>query len=117
MKQIDENILSKNLLKYRKLRGLSQEELSSKSGVSRRMVAYYETKPSNPAINSIYLLAQALDVSIYDLIEEKENTLADMYKDADPRTLKKVLAITKLPKKDRITIYNMIDSMIKANTD
>lgn len=106
---------SNNLTRYRKLRGLSQEELSRLSTVSRRMIGQYETKPCNPAVRTVYLLSKALDVSIYDLIEEKENTTADMFKDTNPKTLKKIMEITKLPKKDRVTIYNMVDSMIKAN--
>ena len=44
----------------------------------------------------------------------KESTV-DLFEDIDPRTLKKILLIKKLPKKDRMTIYGIIDSMIEKN--
>lgn len=111
----DDQVFSNNLIKFRKLRGFSQEQLAEKSSVSRRMIAYYETKASQPAVKNVYLLAKALEISIYDLIEEKENKVTELFKDADPRTLKKIMSIIKLPKKDRATIYNMIDALLEKN--
>lgn len=81
------------------------------------MIGQYETRPCNPAVRTVYLLSKTLDVSIYDLIEEKEDTTADMFNDTNPKTLKKIMEIAKLPKRGRITIYNMVDSMIKANRE
>lgn len=109
----EEYVFGSNLTKYRKLRCLSQEQLSEMSNVSRRMIAHYETKESNPPVKNVLALARALDVSIYDLIGYREDKMIDMFKDVDPRTLKKIMAITKLSKKDRTTIYNMIDALLE----
>ncbi len=115
MSSRDDQVFSNNLIKFRKLRGLSQEQLAEKSTVSRRMIAYYETKASKPSVKNVYLLAKALEISIYDLIEEKENEITELFKDANPKTLKKIMSIIKLPKKDRATIYNMIDALLEKN--
>lgn len=112
---MEEYIFGDNLIKYRKLRSLSQEQLSELSNVSRRMIAYYETKESNPPVKNVLALAKALNVSIYDLIGGNDNEMIDMFKDVDPRTLKKIMAITKLSKKDRTTIYNMIDALLEKD--
>ncbi len=115
MGQDEEYVFGQNLIKFRKLRSLSQEQLSELSDISRRMIAHYETKESNPPVKIVFTLAQALGVSIYDLIGEKENEIVDLFKDVDPRTLKKIMSITKLSKKDRTTIYNMIDALLDKN--
>jgi transcriptional regulator with XRE-family HTH domain len=115
MSDDDDQVFSNNLIKFRKLRGYSQEQLAEKSTVSRRMIAYYETKVSQPAVKNVYLLAKALEISMYDLIEEKENEVTALFKDANPKTLKKIMSIIKLPRKDRLTIYNMIDALLEKN--
>ena len=115
MRQNEDYVFGNNLIKLRKLRSLSQEQLSELSNISRRMIAHYETNASNPPVKVVFLLAKALDVSIYDLISEKENELVDLFKDVDPRTLKKIMSIKKLSKKDRSTIYNMIDALLEKN--
>jgi len=115
MRQNENYIFRNNLIKFRKLRGLSQEQLAELSDVSRRMIAHYETNASNPPVKVVFMLARALDVSIYDLISEKENEVVDLFKDVDPRTLKKIMSIKELSKKDRSTIYNMIDALLQKN--
>jgi transcriptional regulator with XRE-family HTH domain len=117
MEKVDRSVLSENIRKYRKLKNLTQIQLAEKSGLSKRMVAYYETNISNPPINNLLAIAKALNVSIYALIGEKQpRSTIELFEDIDMRTLKKILLIKKLPKKDRFTIYNMIGSLLKTNT-
>jgi transcriptional regulator with XRE-family HTH domain len=106
---------SQNIIKYRKAKGLSQDKLAELTGISKRMIAYYETHISNPPINNVIKIAEAIGVSLYDLIDGPSGTsnFSDLFKDIDMRTLKKIMLISKLPKKDRITIYNMIDALIE----
>jgi transcriptional regulator with XRE-family HTH domain len=117
MGKIVRSIVSKNIRKYRKSKNLTQIQLAEKSGLSKRMIAYYETNISNPPINNLLSIAKALDVSIYALIGEKQpRELIELFEDIDMRTLKKILLIKNLPKKDRVTIYNMVDSLLKSNS-
>src|SRR3989304_4370920 len=106
--------ISKNIIKYRKVRGLSQTKLAELSGISRRMIAHYETNISNPPINNLLAIAKTLSVTLNDLLGETNKEL-NFIKDIEMRTLKKIMLIGKLPKKDRITIYGMIDAMVKKN--
>lgn len=53
----------------RKNRGLTQEQLAKLLGVSKQMIGKWETGKSNPKIQSINKLAQALDVYASALID------------------------------------------------
>lgn len=64
-----------NLKELREERGMSQRALAELSGVSVRMIQYYEqgTKDINKAsMLTIYRLAQALNISIYILMGYKD---------------------------------------------
>ena len=114
--KIERSVLSKNIIKYRKARGFTQIQLSEKCGLSKRMIAYYETNISNPPVRNLLTIAKALNVSIYDLLGEKPvNGDIELFGDIDMRTLKKIMLIKKLPKRDRVTIYKMIDALINKN--
>lgn len=63
----------KRLKLYRAKAGLSQNKLATLSGVSNRMIQYYEqgVKDINKAqAGTVYKLAKALGVNIEDLIEK-----------------------------------------------
>lgn len=63
-----------NLKKIREATGLSQAKLAEASGVNVRMIQYYEqgAKDINAAAAStVYRLAQALNCTVEDLLENK----------------------------------------------
>lgn len=66
-------------LKYqRKIKGLSQEELSLRTNVTVRTIQRIENADVNPHLNTIKLLAAALDVEVNDLLpldDPKEETI------------------------------------------
>ena len=59
------------MAKIRKAKGLTQTELSSKSGVPRVSIARYETGKVSPNVRVLERLANALCVSIDDLVDKK----------------------------------------------
>lgn len=64
-----------NLKRLREASGLSQNKLAESTGVSARMVQYYEqgVKDINKAQGiTLYKIAQALDCKIEDLLELKQ---------------------------------------------
>ena len=52
---------------YRKIRGLSQQELGEKAGISRQSILAIEKKRFMPAIKTAILLAEALHCSLDEL--------------------------------------------------
>jgi len=112
-KDQDRPLISRNIIKLRKAKGLTQEQLAERSGLSKRMIAHYETNISNPPVNNLLAVAEALGVSILEIIGESKGQNLDMFQDIDMRTLKKIMLIKNLPKKDRVTIYHTIDAMLE----
>lgn len=68
--ELTERIINgENPLKvFRKYRGLTQMELSRKSGVGRHIIAKIETGRSDGSVKSIKALAETLDVYMVDIV-------------------------------------------------
>lgn len=62
------NKLGRRISNFRIKAGISQEELSEKSGLSREYIAYVETGKRSPSINALVSIANALKVSTDDLL-------------------------------------------------
>lgn len=61
-------MVSENLKKYREKQGLTKEELSKKSGVSRRTIEFIEhEKVKNPGVYTLLKITKALKITINDL--------------------------------------------------
>lgn len=67
-KKLDMSLFAQRLKEARKSKGLTQKELSDLSGVSTVMISQYErseiTAGKNPALNNVYSIAAALEVSL-----------------------------------------------------
>lgn len=57
---------------YRKKKGLSQEELADKIGVSRQAVQKWESGNSMPELNKLILLSDVLELSLDSLLKDDE---------------------------------------------
>lgn len=53
---------------YLELKGMTQAELSRKSSVSTGLISKYVTSNSNPTVPNLVLIANALNVSVDDLL-------------------------------------------------
>ena len=62
----------KKMASARKRKNLSQTELGKLMGVSRGMVAYYESSAKNPTVEVIENASRALEVGISTLLEDAE---------------------------------------------
>ena len=116
MKKKASKIFHENLIKYRKAKGFTQAKLAELTGISRRAIAHYESCETNPPLDNVVSIAKALKISFDELIGESAATKGvDLFYDIDMRTLRKIILIKDLPKKDRATIYNTIDAMLEKN--
>lgn len=59
--------IGENIKKIRKLKGLTQRELADKMGIKQQSFAQYEQAEKIPKLDTLKKIADALDVSIYDL--------------------------------------------------
>ena len=72
-KTMNKVTFSQRLVQIRKSKGLTQVELGKRIGVSQRIIHHYEHKAEYPPTQKLIELAQALDMSIDDLLGIKDN--------------------------------------------
>jgi transcriptional regulator with XRE-family HTH domain len=87
----DDNLasnISRNLKQLRQARGLSQEQLSKVSGIPRPTWANLESGSANPTVSVLARAAQALQISVEELI-------------SPPRAMAKHYPATSLPSRRR----------------
>jgi transcriptional regulator with XRE-family HTH domain len=61
--------ICKRIKKYRSERGLTQEELAEKVGVSRVYIGYVEQGRNTPSLEILEKITKALKVSLSDVLE------------------------------------------------
>lgn len=66
--------LGKKISKYRKLKQMTQEELATKLNVSAQAVSKWENDLSIPDLPLLIELADIFNISMDDLLRQKENT-------------------------------------------
>jgi transcriptional regulator with XRE-family HTH domain len=86
---------ARNLIAIRKEKGVSQRDLAQRTGISNRMVAYYETNAVIPPLDKLEKIAKALGVSISRLTDS--SLVSQDAGKLDTRTMKKVHLIEQLP--------------------
>lgn len=65
--------IANRLVKLRKEKGLSQEELADKLGISRQSVSKWERAESSPDTDNLICLAKLYGVSLDELLKDDEN--------------------------------------------
>lgn len=66
-------MIGRRISYYRRVKGITQKELAARLGVSPQAVSFWEKETTNPSADKFQAIADALDISIKDLIEEKKN--------------------------------------------
>jgi transcriptional regulator with XRE-family HTH domain len=106
----------KRLATLRKAAGFTQQQLADKTEISRRMIAHYETQPSNPPSEVILTFAEALHVTTDQLLgfEPSTKTLQahGPQSTVDLRLWRKLQRISELPEEKRRAIQQVIDGFL-----
>ena len=61
-------VVAVNLRKFRRLKGLSQEELAHKAGIDRTYISSLERSVYAASIDKLDLIATALEIATYELL-------------------------------------------------
>jgi len=102
------------LIALRKAAGYTQQQLADEVGVTRRMVAYYETESEHPPANMLADLARVLNVSVDDLLglnasRKRAKTIA-----VSPRLERRMRQIEALSPRPKQQLLGLIDTFIAA---
>lgn len=94
------------LADLRRTRKMSQEDLAKAVGVHPNILGRYERGEAKPSIEVAAKLAEALEVSLDQLVGREKIQI-------DKGIAEKVLTIQRLPEKDRAAILHTLDAMIR----
>lgn len=61
-------MVGKNIKKFRSDKKLTQEDMAEKLNVTRQAISNWETEKTQPDIETLHNIAQALDVSVEEII-------------------------------------------------
>ena len=84
--------LGKRIKALRKLKGLTQEELGEKSGLSYKFIGEIERGEVNPSLNSLRQIAKSLDLPVRELFPQAKEILPQ-FSSQDIQLIKKVLKL------------------------
>lgn len=70
--------IGKSLRRLRTAKGLSLDQLSEKSGVSKSMLSQVENENVNPTVALMWKIAHALGVSLNDIVGPKEDRVIEV---------------------------------------
>jgi transcriptional regulator with XRE-family HTH domain len=107
------NEFGKRLKELRKANGLTMAQLGNKTGVSYRVIAYYELESNHPPVHIIVPLAKALGVTTDELLGVKNvEPVLNPEQASLWRRLKKAESLTK---RDRRALLQVLDALVKKN--
>jgi transcriptional regulator with XRE-family HTH domain len=101
----------KNLVKFRKEKGLTQEGLVKLSGVAISQIRRYETDKSSPSLEVIIKLAKTLGVSIDEMVFEKITGVASN-KIIDRELLEQFEMISVMAEEEKYVVKKMLEGVI-----
>lgn len=104
------------LRRLRVTRGLTQDELGKKLGLSQRMIAYYESQGGTPSTPLLAKLAKALHVSTDEIVGVKRGTIAsaDLPQTSQQiRLWRRLRLLDRLAPTDRRSIIRQIEALAR----
>jgi transcriptional regulator with XRE-family HTH domain len=107
----EEESVGERIAKLRVERGYSQRDLAKETGISHRMIAYYEKQAQHPPTHVMPVLAKALGVSI-DQLFGLEKIKSDN-KNKDMRLWRRFSQIEKLDAKEKRQVIQLLDTFIE----
>lgn len=102
------------LARLRQSRGLTQEELGERVGLSNRMIAYYEREEAEPPGPQLPALAQALRVTTDELLGVK--SLPEVPGPKTARLLKRLQQVEALPPADQRAVLKVVDALLATRS-
>lgn len=103
--------LGQNLAKFRKEKGLTQQDLVSLSGVAISQIRRYETDKSSPSLDVIIKLAKSLGVSIDEMVFDKATGVA-AGKIMDRELLEQFETVSSMGEDEKYVVKRMLEGII-----
>jgi transcriptional regulator with XRE-family HTH domain len=113
MNKNNDHSFGKRLAALRKARGLSQRDLAKLTGVSNRMIAYYEAQSDRPPATKLATFAEVLKVSTDELLGIEP---LHVQEPANSRLWKRLKVVETLPPKAQKQVLEFAEVLAKASS-
>ena len=100
------------LARFRRDAGYSQRDLAGETGISQRMIAYYEKQPQYPPMHVLTVLAEALGISPQQIMGQKGKYASGP---RDMRLRRRMEQIEGLKEKEKRQVIQLLDTFIENN--
>ncbi|WP_333656009.1 helix-turn-helix domain-containing protein [Dissulfurispira sp.] len=84
--------LGKRIRTLRKLKGMTQESLGEKAGISYKFIGEIERGEVNPSLNSLAQIAKALGIHVSEIFPHKTD-ISSQFSHQDIQIIKKALKL------------------------
>lgn len=108
------NRFGQRLAALRRQKGISQQKLAEKTGLTPRTISFYEIEDNLGFVDKIVRIADALGVSPTELFNFSDDKPTKTTGPAgfDPRTFNKIKKILQLNPIDRAKVYEQIELLL-----
>lgn len=108
----DEEPFGAKLARFRQNVGYSQRDLAQETGISQRMIAYYEKQPQYPPMHVLTVLAGALGILPQEIMGQKGKKSGEP---KDMRLRRRLEQIEGLEEKEKRQVIQLLDTFIEKN--
>lgn len=112
---VPDSNFGQRLAAFRHAAGISQRQLATQCEISQRMIAHYETRGALPPGHVLTQLAEALSVSVDELVGTKAPRPVSARTQASRRILQRLQQMEKLPLKEKRALLAIIDVYLEKN--
>ncbi len=108
--------LGRNLTYFRKLAGLTQNQVAEKLNLNRTTYTKYETGASEPSIEILKQIAAILNVDVASILADEESAkVSDSQNDDlegfEPELRNLIIGYRALPRDEREEVYKLINQL------
>lgn len=107
----NEESFGERMARLRNKAGYTQRDLASETGISQRMIAYYEKQTQYPPTHLLPILAEALGTSADELLGISKEAATGKKKDM--RLWRRFSRIEKMDTKEKRQILQLLDTFIE----
>jgi transcriptional regulator with XRE-family HTH domain len=110
-KKEEKNGFARRLVEFREARGMTQADLSRATGISERMIAYYERPDAQPPGPQLGALAKAVGVTTDELLGLRTRKGRPALR--SPRLLRRLQMVEWLPADDQRALLKFLDALLE----
>jgi transcriptional regulator with XRE-family HTH domain len=108
----DEEPFGARLARFRQNAGYSQRDLARETGISQRMIAYYEKQPQYPPMHVLTTLAAALGIPLHETMGQKGKRAGEI---RDMRLRRRLEQIEELEEREKRQVIQLLDTFIEKS--